>query len=73
MRFERKTIDIGGEEIPLLVASSDDMPRAVFMSYESFLEIAATLYTAIETLKAADVDPALLDDEEEPRPLLRVV
>lgn len=65
MRFKRHSLPIGDDEIPLLVASEDGDPKAVFMSYESFLELAATLYTAIETLKTADIDADLLDDEDE--------
>lgn len=75
MSFKRHGLPIGDDSIPVLVASEDEAPKAVFMSYESFLELAATLYTAIETLKAAGVDPDLLGDDEELQaaPRLRAV
>lgn len=56
MRFRRQHLPVGGDEIPVLVGSEGRTPRAVFMSYEAFLEIAATLYTAIETLRAAGIE-----------------
>lgn len=62
LQFRRHSLPVGDDLIPLLVASEEGDPKAVFMSYESFLELAATLYTAIETLKAAGVDPSLLED-----------
>jgi hypothetical protein len=76
MRFKRHGLPIGDDTIPLLVASEGDEPRAVFMAYESFLELAATLYTAIEALKASGIEPDDLElevDEEAERPQLRRV
>lgn len=65
MRFQRRKLPIGDDEIPVLVASEGAEPRAVFMSYEAFLELAATVYTAIEALREADVDPSILASDEE--------
>ena len=65
MRFRRQNVPLGDDHIPVLVASEDSEPKAVFMSYESFLELAATLYTAIEALRAAGVDPSVLSELEE--------
>lgn len=61
--FRRHALPVGDEAIPLLVASEEGQPRAVFMSYESYLELAATLYTAIDALRAAGVDTSLFEDE----------
>ena len=60
MRFRRHELPVGDEKIPVLVSSEDGVPKAVFMSYEAFLELAATLYTAIEALKVAGIDPEKL-------------
>ncbi len=66
MKFKRHHLPVGDDEIPVLVASEDDQPKAVFMGYDAFLELTATLYTAIEALRAAGVDPnEVLGDEEE--------
>jgi hypothetical protein len=73
MRFKRHDLPIGDDVLHVLVASEGGDPKAVFMSYESFLELAATLYTAIETMKAAQIDPALLDEDEPQAPHLRPV
>lgn len=66
MRFKRHSLPIGDDAIPLLIASEGDEPKAVFMSYESFLELTATLYMAIEALKAAEIDLDLLAEDQEP-------
>lgn len=63
LSFRRQTLPIGDDEIPLLVASKDGRPSTVFMSYEAFLDLAATLYTAIEALQAAGVDADTLQDD----------
>lgn len=65
MRFERQHLPIGDDQIPVLVASEGNQPRAVFMSYDAFLELTATLYTAVEALRAAGVDPASLGSPED--------
>lgn len=67
MRFRRQQLPLGDDRIPVLVASEGEQPKAVFMSYDAFLELASTLYTAIEALKAAGVDASVLGaaDEEE--------
>ena len=65
MNFRRHRLPVGDDQIPVLVASEEGDPKAVFMSYESFLDLAATLYTAIEALRAAGVDPAILDGDPE--------
>ena len=73
MRFRRHQLPVGDETIPVLVSSEEGVPKAVFMSYEAFLELAASLYTAIEALKVAGVDPDELfgpDDDDLPLDLL---
>jgi hypothetical protein len=53
----------------MLVASVEDEPKAVFMTYDAYLELAATLLTAVAALKAVGIDPDLLaDPEPEPEP-----
>lgn len=67
MKFKRHHLPVGDDEIPVLVASENEQPKAVFMSYDAFLELAATLYTAIEALRAAGINPdEVLGEEEEP-------
>ncbi|HVL81922.1 MAG TPA: hypothetical protein VM840_10060 [Actinomycetota bacterium] len=86
MRFRRHQLPVGDETIPVLVSSEEGVPKAVFMSYEAFLELAAALYTAIEALKVSGVDPDelfgpddddlpldLLSDGEDAEPILRQV
>lgn len=68
MRFTKQALPIGDDEISVLVAEEAGQPKAVFMSYESFLELAATLFTAVEALKASGTGLDVLggdDDEEE--------
>lgn len=74
MRFRRHQLPVGGDSIPVLVSSEDGDPKAVFMSYEAFLELAATLYTAIEALRVAGIDPdTLFSDDADMATLLTAV
>lgn len=63
VRFARKSLEVGGEKIHFLLASEDGQPRAAFMTYEAFLDLAAALYAAIEMLSAEHLP-------EEPEELL---
>ena len=75
MRFKRQHLPVGDDQIPLVVASEGSEPKAVVMSYEAFLELAATLYTAVETMRTAGIEPSSFDadedDEEADRPSWR--
>lgn len=73
LQFRRHDLPLGGESIPVLVGSENDEPKAVFMSYEAFLDLAATLYTAVELLKEADIDPDLIEAVAAEVPALRRV
>lgn len=70
-RFSRQSLSFGDEEISVLVATSAGRPKAVFLSYDAFLEIAAALYTAIEALRAAGIDPDDLAPPDEPGAVIR--
>jgi excisionase family DNA binding protein len=50
-RPERRTLDFGGDQIPFTVTRRDGVAR-VEMTHEAFCEMAATLYAAIDALKA---------------------
>lgn len=65
MKFRRHQLPVGDETIPILVSSEEGVPKAVFMSYEAFLELAATMYTAVEALRTAGVDPDELFGSED--------
>ena len=71
--FKKFETHVGDDVLSVLVASEGEKPQAVFMSYEAFLELAATLYTAIETMKAAGIDPDMLAEDEPQAPRLRPV
>ncbi len=57
LKFKRHTLPVGDEQISVLVGSEGSTPKTVFMTYDAFLELAATLYTAVDAMKAAGVDP----------------
>lgn len=57
VRFTTEKLPVGGEHIPVLVGREGDAPKAVFMSYEAFLELAAALYTAVDALRSIGIDP----------------
>lgn len=61
IQFSRKVVPLGDdEEVTVLVGECEGQPCAVFMSYEAFLEIVGTLYTAVEMLRGGSDD---LDEE----------
>ena len=66
LKFKRHTLPVGDEEISVLVGSEGSMPKTVFMTYDAFLELAATLYTAVDAMKAAGVDPDELFGDQTP-------
>lgn len=65
MQFKRHQLPVGDDVVPVLVASESGEPKAVFMSYEAFLELAATLYTAIEALRVSGIDPGEVFADED--------
>lgn len=64
MEFKREYLPIGGdEEVPVIIGSEDGGPSTVFMSYESYLEVATTLLLALGALRKQGA----LDDADRPR------
>jgi hypothetical protein len=47
----------GSETIGVVVAYDQDNPQTVLIDYGAFLELWATLYVAVQTLKRAGLDP----------------
>ncbi|HVE91992.1 MAG TPA: hypothetical protein VNE62_06805 [Actinomycetota bacterium] len=66
LKFKRHNLPVGDDEISVLVGSDGSIPKTVFMTYDAFLELAATLYTAVDAMKAAGVDPDDLFGDKTP-------
>jgi len=66
MEFKREYLPLGGgDEVSVMIGSTAGHPTSVFLSYESYLEVATTLLLALNALRKG----GLLSDDAEPEPV----
>lgn len=60
LELKRYRLPLGSDGVHVLVATEDERPQTVLMSYEGFLEVCGALLVAVEALRAAGLDPETL-------------
>jgi hypothetical protein len=57
LNVTRYNLPLGSDRIPVVVAHDQNDRRTVLMEYDAFLELWATLFVAVKTLKESGIDP----------------